>query len=185
MGGGFNIEWLFLKIYDFFVGGFKISFDGGFFKTIGFILSLVAIIFFGIIVYSVIRLKERDQLNQDNFHKKIIALKEVKKEKKNERWSTIVEHISSTKEGDWRIAIIEADSMLDKLTKDLGLIGNDLGDRLRNAPKGDFQTLDNAWEAHKIRNRIAHEGLNFQLQYRDAKKAIEMYESVFNEFGII
>ncbi len=185
MGGGFNIEWLFLKIYDFFTGGFHFTTDNGFFRTLGFIFSLVAVFFFGVIVYSVMRLKERNKLNHHLLDEKIEALNHVKKENKNERWSAVVEHISSPKEGDWRIAIIEADAMLDKLTKDMGLIGNDLGDRLRNAPTGDFQTLDNAWEAHKLRNRIAHEGLNFKLEYREAKKAIEMYESVFNEFGLI
>lgn len=183
--GGFNIEWLFLKIYDFFTGGFHFSTTGAFFRVLGFVFSLVAVMFFGIIIYSIIRLKERRKMDKDLFHERVMAINDVKKEKKNERWNAVVEHISSTKEGDWRIAIIEADSMLDRLTKDMGLIGNDLGDRLRNAPTGDFQTLDQAWEAHKLRNRIAHEGLKFQLQYRDAKKAIEMYESVFNEFGLI
>lgn len=183
--GGFNIEWLFLKIYDFFTGDFHFSIDNGFFHTIGFVLSLVSVIFFGIIVYSVMRLKEREQMNQEAFHARIQSLKEVRSEKKNERWAAVLEHIGSPKEGDWRIAIIEADTMLDKLTKDMGLIGNDLGDRLRNAPTGDFQTLDNAWAAHRLRNRIAHEGLNFKLEYRDAKKAIEQFESVFQEFNLV
>lgn len=183
--GGFNIEWLFLKIYDFFTGGFHFTTNNGFFRTIGFIFSFVAVLFFGVIVYSVMRLKERRKMDHDLFHEKIEALSHVKKEKKNDRWNTVIEHISSPKEGDWRIAIIEADAMLDKLTKDMGLIGNDLGDRLRNAPTGDFATLDNAWEAHKLRNRIAHEGLNFKLEYREAKKAIELFESVFTEFGVI
>lgn len=183
--GGLNIEWLFLKIYDFFTGGFHFSFDNTFFHVIGFILALVSVVFFAVIVYSFMRLKEREKENADTFHNRVMALKAEKHVEKNERWAAVVEHISSPKEGDWRIAIIEADSMLDRLTKDMGLIGNDLGDRLRNAPKGDFQTLDNAWEAHKLRNRIAHEGLKFELQYRDAKKAIEQYETVFTEFGLI
>lgn len=182
---GFNLEWLFLQIYELFTGGFHVSTDGGFFSFLKFILGLIGIVFFGVIVYSVMRLKERNQMNKDLLHERVMALKTEKHVEKNEQWAMVVEHISSTKEGDWRIAIIEADSMLDALTKKMGLIGNDLGDRLRNAPTGDFQTLDNAWEAHRLRNRIAHEGLKFKLEYRDAKKAIEQYELVFNEFGLI
>lgn len=183
--GGFNIEWLFLKIYNLFTGGIRISSDSGFFRTIGFFMAMISVIFFAIIVYSITRLKERRQLNKEKFQEKIDALKEIKKEKKNERWNAVIQHINSSQPGDWRVAIIEADAMLDALTKSLGLIGNDLGDRLRNAPTGDFATLDNAWEAHKLRNRIAHDGLKYELPYRDAKKAIELYESVFTEFGII
>ncbi len=185
MASGLNIEWLFLQIYNFFTEGIHFSGDSGFVRTIVFLLSLISVLFFGVIVYSVIRLKERRKIEKDKFHERVEAMKEVKKEKKNDRWNAVIEHISSTKEGDWRIAIIEADSMLDQLTKDMGLIGVDLGDRLRHAPTGDFATLDNAWEAHKLRNRIAHEGLNFKLEYREAKKAIEMFESVFMEFGVI
>ncbi len=48
-----------------------------------------------------------------------------------------------------------------------------------------FKTLDNAWEAHKLRNRIAHEGMGYDVEYREAKKAIELYESVFKEFDYI
>jgi hypothetical protein len=59
-----------------------------------------------------------------------------------------------------------------------GFTGTSLGERLKSAK---FDTLQNAWEAHKIRNTIAHDS-SFDLTKREAKRAIQNYSLVFNEF---
>ena len=52
-------------------------------------------------------------------------------------------------------------------------------------PKGDFKTIDAAWEAHKIRNAIAHEGSDFLLSQRESKRVIELYGLVFKKFKYV
>jgi hypothetical protein len=158
----------------------------GLVNTIVFILSLIAVIFLAVTIYSVMRLKERNHENHKRYHEAIHAAGAHKHTKQdNKKWTTVIAHIKSTHSSDWRLAIIEADNMLDTLTQELGLVGADLGERLKYASVSHFKTLDAAWEAHKVRNKIAHEGLSFDLPYRDAKKAIEQYESVFREFNIL
>ncbi len=100
-------------------------------------------------------------------------------------WERIVEQAESTSESNWRIAIIEADIMLDDLLYKLGLPGDTIGDKLKAVEKSDFLTLDDAWEAHKVRNQIAHGGSGFQLNQREARQAISHYEKVFREFYLI
>ena len=101
------------------------------------------------------------------------------------KWRMVLKHSSSKNPSDWKIAIIEADTILDALVERAGYPGDSLGERLKNADKGAFRTLDYAWEAHKVRNRIAHEGSNFSLTERDAKNTIKQYEEVFREFQYI
>ncbi len=103
----------------------------------------------------------------------------------NHKWQRILAHIDSQNEGDWRLAILEADIMLDDLLDKLELPGETMGDKLKAIEKSDFTTLDNAWEAHKIRNQIAHEGVDFMLNQREARRVIELYRTVFEEFQII
>lgn len=181
------LDWFFLKIYNLLTQGVHIGGPGqGFKNTIIFLLSLIGIFFVGVIIYSVTRLKERHKLNNDKYHDAIHHAETAhQSEKDSQKWNEIIKHIKSDNSGDWRIAIIEADNMLDALTRHLGLVGNDLGERLKNASPNHFRNLDNAWTAHKVRNKIAHEGLSFNLSYREAKKTIELYESVFKEFEII
>ncbi len=109
----------------------------------------------------------------------------VSMEKVNPKWEKIINHLESQNENDWRIAIIEADIMLGELLDKLSLPGDTIGDKLKAVEKSDFATLDDAWEAHKIRNRISHDGQTFMINQRDARVVIGLYEKVFKEFEII
>jgi hypothetical protein len=101
------------------------------------------------------------------------------------RWELVIKHVESENPGDWRMAIMEADIMLDEMLDKQGYHGESIGDKLKQVEKSDFNTIDEAWEAHKVRNQIAHEGSEFLLTQRRAKEIISMYEKVFREFYMI
>lgn len=105
--------------------------------------------------------------------------------KMSKQWREIQKHIQGTKDNDWKIAILEADTLLDQLLIDLGHPGTTLGERLKSIDRGEMTTLSDAWEAHKVRNRIAHDGSNFELSYQVAKQTVDRFEKVFREFDYI
>lgn len=100
------------------------------------------------------------------------------------RWGEIMRHMDSAKEVEWKMAIIEADKLLDLILQRAGFPGGTIGERLMNAQTGQIQALDGLWEAHKIRNRIAHDP-NLFIRYTEAKRAIEFYAQTFREFEAI
>ncbi len=104
--------------------------------------------------------------------------------KSSNRLEQVFTHIASENPNDWKLAIIEADVILDETLKEKGYMGASLGDRLRNISPSQLSTLDDAWEAHKIRNQIAHSGADFVLTKRLADETINRYRRVFTEFGI-
>lgn len=95
------------------------------------------------------------------------------------RWGYVKNLFASQNEADWRLAIIEADSMLEDLVMRLGYEGNTLGERLKNADRVNFPKLQLAWQAHLIRNKIAHEGSAFSLSKIQAGRVMRWYEEVF------
>jgi hypothetical protein len=101
------------------------------------------------------------------------------------RWEKIIKLSESQNISDWKIAIIEADIILDELLQKLELPGDTMGEKLQAVEKSDFTTIENAWEAHKARNNIAHEGSNFLINQREILRIISLYESVFKEFYLI
>lgn len=103
---------------------------------------------------------------------------------KNERWERVIGHLNSANANDWRLAIIEADVMLDEALRSRGYYGDSLGEMLKGVDKSDMLTLDEAWEAHKVRNQVAHAGSDYLLNEREAKHVISLYEKVFKEFKI-
>lgn len=98
----------------------------------------------------------------------------------NARWDEIEKHINSTREAEWKFAIIEADKLTDEVLKGAGFQGDTMGDRLMNIQPGQLTTLQNLWEAHKIRNRLVHD-VNYFLRYTEAKRAVGLYEKTLKE----
>ncbi len=101
------------------------------------------------------------------------------------RWEEIERLVTSEHPSGWRQAILEADIMLDEMVTRMGYPGETLGERLKGIEKSDFATLDDAWEAHKVRNKIAHEGTDFILTQREALRVIGLYRNVFEEFLVL
>jgi hypothetical protein len=160
------------------------------------ILVFLAMFFIAIICYTFIRLleirkKEHAHLHhemEEYMHNKIEYEKHLREEvggSKNERWSKTLNYIFSQHGSDWKLAIIEADSMLEGLLDHLGFKGDNLGDKLKSANQDSFPYLSTAWEIHTIRNRIAHEGLAFELSQHEAKRIIALYEQIFHSYGFI
>lgn len=101
------------------------------------------------------------------------------------RWERILERAHSDSEQDWRLSIIDADIMLDELLTVLGYHGETMAEKMKRVERRDFNTIDLAWEAHKVRNRLAHEGTEYQLNAREVRRIITLYEQVFREFKYI
>lgn len=114
-----------------------------------------------------------------------VALESETRPKDNKRWEKVLALTNSQNQSDWKLAIIEADIMLDELLHGLGYVGETVGEMLKSASKNDFVTLDEAWEAHKVRNDIAHSGGTFEINERETKRVIALFEKVFREFGVI
>lgn len=104
---------------------------------------------------------------------------------RNDKWEHIVELINSNNASDWRLAVIEADVMLEDVMRRAGYHGDTLGDMLKSVERSDMPSIDSAWKAHKVRNAIAHEGQDYPFNEREAKQAIAHFEEVFREFKVI
>lgn len=103
----------------------------------------------------------------------------------SQKWQKILDHVNSLNPAEWRLSVLEADVLLDEMLQSFGFVGATIGERLKSTTQADFKTIDSAWEAHKIRNAIAHEGSDFLLSQRESKRVIGLYEVVFKEFSYI
>jgi hypothetical protein len=146
-------------------------------------LIIVALAIFGI-VHAYMNISKIKKEEKAIYGPKVVEATEEPMQK-NDKWERVIAHLNSASASDQKLAVIEADIMLDDLLKAQGYHGDSLGERLRSVEKSDFLTLDNAWEAHRVRNQIAHQGGDFPLSEREARRAVALYESVFKEFKII
>lgn len=109
--------------------------------------------------------------------------------KKNENphqqeWNRIVEMFRSQNPSDWRLAILDADMLLEKMINSLGYQGETFADKLKSIHPADHPWLQNAWDVHLLRNRLAHES-GVQLDQRQIYNAFKTYESIFYTTGFL
>lgn len=191
-----NVEYFFRLFYDLLhgvhgggsaSGGFSASGLLAFFSHIWLFLTVLAYLFslaaIGILVYATVRVF---QIRRGESSKYATVTPDAEEQRvDHSRWTYIMQLIESGQESEWRQAIIEADIMLDELLDRLGYQGDSLGEKLRSVNPAHFQTLNNAWEAHRVRNEIAHQGSAYELTERLAHRTIANYEAVFREHGEI
>lgn len=147
-------------------------------------MSIVLIIL--VVIYEIRRIEMKNKLMdrvlpEDGAEEEAIDAEFVE----NPKWNLVEEHINSDDPNKWKLAILEADIILSELLDSLNLPGNSIGEKLKAVEDGDFDHIEEAWEGHKIRNAIAHQGSDFLLTQREAKRVIRLYKSVFEEFKII
>lgn len=184
----FNIEYFFIKIFSFFEDIWNFIISPKFWYLFNNVISIIAIFCLVIIIYSFVRMHELQKDEKEEMRKKIaetINGEKAKDENGNYRWNYIMDLTESFQESDWKIAILEADSLLKESLDEKGFSGETLRDLLESAKDSGFQFLNDAWEAHKIRNQIAHGKIDFSLTQVETKKVIKKYQNFFEEIGVI
>lgn len=82
-----------------------------------------------------------------------------------------------------RLAIIEADKLLDYVLKNRGYRGETMGERLKNA-RADFTYNDDVWQAHKLRNKLVHEA-EVETDPRLIKRALGQFRQALKDLGAL
>jgi hypothetical protein len=116
--------------------------------------------------------------------KHIILQSDMSKEHGKESWHHIQSAFFKGSENDLKVSIMDADKLLNEALRESGLMGTHLGDRLKRANKGQVPNLDDLWQAHKLRNQIAHEP-NFKLKRDLAERALSIYQVALKNLGVL
>lgn len=147
---------------------------------VGYIFSVLGLM---LIIYCMIRLFELRK-REAEYYSTVIHVSDTESTE-HPRWENIQSLLQGTSPSEWREAIIEADIMLDDILTQAGYSGESISEKLKKAEHSNFSSRQDAWEAHKVRNQIAHEGSAFDLTASLAQRTIARYEHVFREFKAI
>ena len=98
----------------------------------------------------------------------------------------IIEEIKSNwkkiiRQDDLRHSIMDADKLLDYALKKMGHKGS-LGNKLKKSPQL-FSNINDVWNAHKVRNNIAHQ-INYEVTEKHYKKTMMSFKQAFKDLKI-
>jgi len=97
-------------------------------------------------------------------------------------WVSVIRRANTGTPENLRLAILEADSLVDTFLKRRGYAGDTFADRLKHFSPETTRTLDGLWSAHKIRNHIAHTP-GFIVSAKEAEIALTNYKNFLKELG--
>lgn len=147
-------------------------------------LSLVAFVLFGLSVWFGFRAEDVHHEEDEKYAP--LHIEEIEAKEKMVQWQVVLNHINSESPAEWKLAILEADNMLDSILESEGYRGETIGEKLKVVEPGDLASYNEAWEAHKVRNQIAHEGAaTMDFSKKMARDTIGKFEKVFKELGYI
>lgn len=133
------------------------------------IFLFAAILIVGVILFAVITLGKRSTtLNVEKYRTK---------------WLAIEQSISKDSEASCHIAILNADKLVDQALREKGFKGQTMGERLKSA-KDSLPHRDNIWQAHKLRNQIAHEP-DFKVNHDTTRRALAQFKQTLKDLGAI
>lgn len=105
------------------------------------------------------------------------------KNKLRVKWAKVKSKLESKNESDYKVAIIEADNIIDDLIARMNYKGENMGERLDNITPGQIENIEDLRKAHEVRNRIIHDE-SFVLTKVEAEKTFEYYEDFLKFFMV-
>lgn len=83
----------------------------------------------------------------------------------------------------YQMSVLNSDKLVEQAMRDYGMSGQTMGEKLKNSPKT-FSDINGLWNAHKLRNKIAHEP-NVNIKYDEAKFALAQFRKALKDLGAI
>lgn len=99
------------------------------------------------------------------------------------RWRMIRETSKMNGEMGMKLALVEADTLLDGALKSIMMPGDTLGERLKVACYK-YPKLKDVWWAHKLRNQLVHDH-SFRLNMRETQRALDEFEKALKTLNVL
>jgi len=94
------------------------------------------------------------------------------------QWAKVLKRLETGKEADYKLAVIEADGLLNDILKKMGYKGETMAKILEQLDATILPNIEQIWKVHKIRNNVVHDP-DYELSLEQARKILGIYEKTF------
>jgi hypothetical protein len=100
--------------------------------------------------------------------------------KTRKKWDEILARLQTNNPSEYKVALLEADAMLDKILADIGYKGENMMDRLNQITSDQMEDVEDLKEAHQLRNQVVFER-DMVLEKEQVERALKIYETVLTK----
>jgi len=94
------------------------------------------------------------------------------------QWAKVLKRLDTGKEADYKLAVIEADDLLNDILKKMGYKGETMAKILEQLDANILSNIEQIWKVHKIRNNVVHDP-DYKFSLEQAREALGIYEKTF------
>jgi hypothetical protein len=146
------------------------------------IFIIVSIIFFVMIVYYALNTSYLRHLfiyDLDDAS----SQKDYGRSKISKRWEKIKKRLKKDNESEYKLALIEADKMLDDILKRMGYGEESLNEKLERLSLSDVSNLEELLKANEICQNVVHDP-DYRLNKEKAEEIISIFEKSFKDLRV-
>lgn len=100
------------------------------------------------------------------------------------KWRKVTARLDTGNAAEYKLAVMEANVMLDDLLKKMRVKGNTIEERLQNVSDIVMPNIEELQKAQIIRNNIVYDP-DYRLSFAEARKVMESYEKAFRALDLI
>ncbi|OGZ24744.1 MAG: hypothetical protein A2896_02610 [Candidatus Nealsonbacteria bacterium RIFCSPLOWO2_01_FULL_43_32] len=152
-----------------------------FFVKIGF-FALSGILS-GVIVYVILTSHYMQWLFVDNIWE-FITFRPLGLKRITRTWNKVLRRLETGLESEYKLAVIEADDILEATLKRMGYSGATLEERLEKLTSAILSNIEDVRKAHQIRNNIIRTP-DFRLNFAEARNTLDIYRQAFDSLQIL
>lgn len=146
------------------------------------ILSVViSILLFVGIIYILIRVNYLNIKAEEFIN--ILGAAKLPKRRALRGWKQIQLRLASQDSQQWKIAILEADKILDEILKMSGYLGS-IDNKLALITSAQLSNIEEIKTVHRIREQIGQDP-TYEISQESAAQALEIYKKAFIELNLI
>lgn len=148
--------------------------SSGWFLVFKFIVLLLDLFFIGFIIFALTKTSWFSRLIVWDL-KEYMTFKHYGVPRIDKKWVKIKERLELGTQPEAKLAIIEAEAILDDILKKESFPGKTFGERLSKINTVIIKNIEEVKEAHQIRSDIIHDP-SYRLDIKEAKRILDVYE---------
>ena len=153
------------------------------FLAIKFILLSINLFMIGFIIVALLKTSWIQNLVVKDFIE-FTTYKHFAASKIDKQWEDIQSKIATGKESEAKLALIEADTLLEEVLGKQGYLGENLDEKLQKINIDILKILPEVKEAHKTVSNIIHDP-SYRLDMEEAKQNVAVYKEAFIELQVL
>lgn len=149
-------------------------------------LQLASVVLSGLLIWGIVFIITKISYFEGKVedYMDILGVGNLTKRRSLKGWEQIRKRIISPAQQDWKLAVLEADKILNEILKMAGYLGRDLGKKLDILTKENLSNLDEIKKAHLLSDKIMRDP-GMELKKEDAVIALKSFKKAFIELNLL